>query len=115
MTLTEALPAHSSLKAGAMAFIPADPATNAYSPLAGTLGIRMGRASAAYRVEEFPADEGRGFLLVKLVGGTDQENRQYSVFCAAGAPPKCECKGFERWGVCKHADAIGICLGKGWL
>jgi hypothetical protein len=100
---------------GALAFAPADPAENAAAPVAGTLAVTARRVTCTYRVEEFPADGGRGFLLVKLTAGSDRAETQYALFCGAGAAPNCECKGFVRWGRCKHAAAVGVCLANGWL
>lgn len=111
----EQLPAGASSQTGVIAFVPAEGEENARSPVAGVLVIVLGRVKCTYRVEEFPADLGRGFQLVKMTGGSDAEEWDYSVYCARGEAPRCECKGYVRWGGCKHARAISVCLAKKWL
>jgi hypothetical protein len=61
--------------------------------------------------------------LKKIAGGTDPDERGYAVFCdphrgpcgGLAVTPRCECKGFVRWGHCKHADSVGVCVVNGWL
>jgi hypothetical protein len=100
---------------GHFIFAPCDPAENALSPSAGVLILYRGRSVGTCRVEEFPADLGRGFQLLKMTGGTDPEEGGYAVFCVPHREPTCECKGFLRWAHCKHAESVGACVENGWL
>lgn len=85
-------------------------------PAVGTLLIESPTRRAEYLVEEFPAGwQGRGFQLSKLSGGTDATETGYAVFCAPGGACSCECKGFVRWGHCRHAEAVASCVKEGWL
>ena len=112
-TYTEVLPERKGSKRGAVRFTPA---AGEYEPVAGVMAIDTGRSSAEYLVTEFPTGwDGRGFQLDKLAGGTDAEAGGYAVFCGRGARASCECRGFLRWGNCKHADAVEACRANGWL
>jgi hypothetical protein len=86
---------------------------------AGTLTIRSKRCDCRYHVAEFPVDagfDGRGFTFAKPDGetGTDGEAGAYSVLVGRRGS-RCECKGFERWGRCKHASAARSLIENGWL
>lgn len=113
-TYTEILPARKSSKRSAINYTPSG---GEYEPIAGTLTIHTDRASADYLVTEFvPGWDGRAFTLEKIDGGTDAEQESYSLFCARnGQDRTCECKGFVRWGNCKHLDAVLACITNGWL
>ncbi len=91
-------------------FVPAAGPEADLAPVAGTLALTVRRQTAVYRVEEFPAPAepgGRGFQLVKLAGGSDPEARDYAVLCRAdGRAGTCECRGYLRWGRCKHLAAL---------
>ncbi len=71
-----------------------------------------------YRVTELPvADrDGRAFTLEKLDDGTDPEADAYTVFLAtdSAASDSCECRGFLRWGYCKHLDGVRLLLANEW-
>jgi hypothetical protein len=81
------------------------------------------RKSTRYRLEEFPADGGRGFRFVKLDAGSDVTERVYNVFVCArsgGQNDSCDCRGFVSTsrrgpGHCKHLDSILTLMGNGWL
>ena len=68
-------------------------ADNAMSPVAGVLTVTGKRCHCTHRVEEFPADFGRGFMLFKLDAGSDQSKERYA--CQVGRGVRdCECRGF---------------------
>ncbi|AMV24637.1 hypothetical protein VT84_09590 [Gemmata sp. SH-PL17] len=98
-------------------WVPALPSDTESSPIAGYLRIYAARATTLYRVEEFPADEGRGFQLVKSehTAGTDREAAEYAVFAGRDGRTRCECRGFLRWSHCKHQEAVAELLDKGQL
>lgn len=102
-TFTELLPETKSEKRGALTWErnPAD----ARSPFAGVLTITGTRSHCRYRVEEFPADHGRGFMLFKLDAGTDRTEERYAVQVGRGVRA-CECRGFVAGGKCKHLTAL---------
>jgi hypothetical protein len=102
-TYTELLPATKSEKHAVLTWEAAT--DNAMSHEAGTLTISGKRSHCSYRVEEFPCDHGRGFMLFKLLPGSDKTEEQYAVFCGNGQG-QCECKGFAAVGNCKHVASI---------
>jgi hypothetical protein len=68
----------------------------------GVVSITVGKDAADYFLSTVAADFGTGFRLEKIGGG-----ETYHVNLAAD--PKnhsCECKGFGRWGHCKHVDGL---------
>ncbi len=75
----------------------------------GVLTIRQKRPpEAGYSVAEFAADGGRAFRLEKLDAGSDATEEGYEVFVGDGQSgefSRCCCKGFERFGHCKHVEA----------
>ena len=86
------------------------------SPAAGVLTIHTDRATCVYRVDEFPAEwAGRAFMLFKGDAGTDATAERYAVFCGRHGHQMCECKGFERFGHCKHCDACEALIANGWV
>jgi hypothetical protein len=91
------------------------------TPGHGVLTIRQKRLDTGYSLTEFRADGGRGFQLEKLDKGSDADESTYEVFLAdpavqdAGfAYSSCSCKGFERFGHCKHVDAVQAVADRGW-
>lgn len=82
------------------------PGSTDYTNRSGTLTISGTRSFAVYDVEEFPADHGRGFMLVKTAGGTDKDESRYAVYCGSDGTGHCECKGFYSTGKCKHLASI---------
>ena len=111
--LETALPATKSSRANAVHYTPTGPDR-------GTAIIdQTGKGHIAeYAVVEFHADGGRGFRITKRGGGTDA----YAVFladeCTADAGmayDTCDCHGFERFGHCKHVDAIRAITDRGLI
>jgi hypothetical protein len=110
-TFYECLPERKASKRSGINWVPADE-----GPAAGTLAIFTDRSSCTYAVAEFPADEGRGFHLVKRTPGTDRNEEAYSCFLPqCGDRRDCECKGFAYAGHCKHLDALAALIENGWL
>ena len=106
----ELLPATKSEKCGALTWEPAT--DNETSHVAGLLTITGKRCHCRYRVEEFPADMGRGFMLFKLDDGSDHTEERYA--CCVGPHAKqCECRGYTVTGVCKHIVAMLVLIEAG--
>jgi hypothetical protein len=74
--------------------------------------LTVGKESADYVVTATPADYGRGFLVEKA--GIDGEPASYHVNLD-GDKKSCDCKGFARWGHCKHADGLAALVAAGLL
>lgn len=109
----ELLPETKSEKAGALVWESCDD-RNGYIPLAGILTLTGKRCHCSYKVEEFPADHGRGFALFKIEEGSDKSEERY--FCLIGKHAKqCDCKGFTYAGHCKHTEALSILIAEGKL
>src|SRR5262245_35492853 len=68
----------------------------------GVVRITVGDDRADYFLTELAADFGRGFLVEKI--GTDSDEPAAYHVNLDGGKRSCECKGFCRWGHCKHAD-----------
>jgi hypothetical protein len=66
----------------------------------GVVQITVGKDSADYFLSTVPADFGTGFRLEKI-GGTET----YHVNLSPDGH-SCECKGFGRWGRCKHVEGL---------
>lgn len=94
------LPETKSSRHNRVAYTPCESA-----PGAGVLTIGTDRGATEYALVEQDTDwSGRSFALVKI-GADGDEPEQYSVFC--GLPHMlCDCRGFERWGGCKHVEAV---------
>jgi len=115
--LETSLPATKSSRANAVHYTPTGPDR-------GTAIIdQKGKGHIGeYRVEEFACDGGRGFTLRKLAGGSDPTTESYDVFLpfeetadAGFAWETCDCHGFERFGHCKHVDAIRAIVDRGLI
>jgi hypothetical protein len=110
---TELLPETKSVKHGALVWEPAAD-RDGYIPLAGHLTLTGKRCHCRYKVEEFPADFGRGFMLFKLDAGSDKTEERYA--CVVGASGGlCECRGFQMTGACKHLAALTTLIRAGKL
>jgi hypothetical protein len=121
-TLTEVLPATKSCPHSAMNWTPADPGAPELVdglPAAGELEIVSRRTSCRYLVVEYPIPwAGRGFRLVKAEGepGSDPTESSYDVFVSRGGQDRlCQCKGFTRWGHCRHLAAAEALVSNGWV
>ncbi len=114
---TDLLPETKSETHGAFTWAPEG--ANATSHVAGVLTLTGKRSHCRYRVEEFPADMGRGFMLFKLDAGSDKSEERYACFTptSRNVAAQCECKGFAfgRGKPCKHLAAVLGALGNGWL
>ncbi len=104
-TYTDLLPATKSEKHGALTWEPA--ADSRASAIAGVLTLTGTRNHCRYRVTGFAADmPGRAFVLVKIDAGTDKTEGRYSCLVANRGASRCECKGFARFGHCRHLAAL---------
>ena len=84
-------------------------------PDAGSLGVvrlTVGGQSADYLLTPLPADFGRGFQVEKI--GLEGRGEVYHVNLD-GDKRTCECKGFLKWGHCKHADGLAALVAAGKL
>jgi hypothetical protein len=86
----------------------------------GVLSIdAAGKPTDRYAVTRFPCDlAGAGYRCVKTTAGTDPEADAYDVFLSdRGDRDTCDCRGFLRWGHCRHVDGLRavIDLGALWL
>ncbi len=102
-TFTELLEPTKSEKHGCLMFMPA---IADFGMKTGTLMISGSRSYAVYDVEEFPVDHGRGFMLFKKTPGTDITEDRYACFLGSDDVGRCECKGFTRYGSCKHLQSL---------
>jgi hypothetical protein len=74
-----------------------------------------------YHVEEFPAPEGRAFLLHRteeaIESNPDRTERteRYGVLIANGQDHICECRGHLAHGRCKHVDSLRALLAGGHI
>jgi hypothetical protein len=110
-TFIEALPKTLSSKHSGIRWTPAE------TTAGGLITILTDRSATEYAVVPFGADGGRGFHLAKITAGTDAEVDSYAVFCHATDPAfdLCGCRGFQRWGGCKHRDAARALIENRWL
>lgn len=77
------------------------------------LGLTAGQDTTFYQLAALTADEGRGFRLTKANRG-DGPGEEYDVLLD-GSRSSCECKGFLRWGHCKHIESLTALTGAGRL
>lgn len=113
-TFTDLLPpTRSEPKGSAFDWTPAA----ADGPKAGVLTIKQRRLYTTYAVVEFPADfGGRAFMLAKVTEGSDPTEERYACLIPAGGREKrCECKGFNYAGHCKHLSALAALINAGQL
>src|SRR5947209_7473199 len=68
------------------------------------LTLKVGKDVDNYDLSEIPADDGRGFALVKLsvVPADLDDGDVYHVLVNGPHAGVCDCKGFARHGRCKH-------------
>ena len=67
----------------------------------GVVSITARGKAADYLLSRIPSDFGDAYRLDKF---PPQGGEVYHVLL--GESPSCECKGFLRWGRCKHADGL---------
>ena len=78
----------------------------------GVVRLTVGGRSADYLLTPLPADFGRGFRVEKI--GLEGRGEVYHVNLD-GDRRACECKGFLKWGHCKHADGLAALVVAGRL
>jgi hypothetical protein len=80
------------------------------------LRVRVGRDEATYTVEPRKAPRGQAACYVKqgLVDVYEDGSGHHDVLLD-GPMTTCDCKGFQRWGHCRHAWSLEIALRRGWL
>jgi hypothetical protein len=77
------------------------------------LWLTTGNEVRAYILTELKTDFGLGFRLGKADNGDGQMD-EYDVLID-GRKSQCECKGFLRWGHCKHCESLVALLSAGKL
>ena len=97
-------------------------ATTDDTPQAGFLTIDAPNGSTTYSVTESPASIGRSFYLSKLLctaptrKGTQPGAEGYIVEATAGGVgDRCECRGWQSRGTCRHLDSIRALIANGWI
>jgi hypothetical protein len=86
-------------------------------PQCGDLLVRIEERGARstferhYYVRAIPSDFGRAFRWEKF---SVEGGETYHV-CLDGETASCECKGFERWGRCKHVSCALALIASGKL
>src|SRR5262245_13197450 len=78
----------------------------------GVVRLTVGKEQADYMLTPIPADFGRGFKLEKI--GLEGNGETYHVNLG-GDGGTCECKGWLRWGHCKHVDGLAALIAAGRL
>jgi hypothetical protein len=78
----------------------------------GIVRITVGKEHADYFLTLIPADFGRGFKVEKI--GLHENEPPYHVNIDTDKK-SCECKGFLKWGHCKHADGLAALIAAGRL
>jgi hypothetical protein len=78
----------------------------------GVVRITVGKDSADYFLTEIPTDFGRGFRVEKI--GLECQEGAYHVNLDGGNKT-CECKGYLKWGHCKHSDGLAALVAAGRL
>ena len=78
----------------------------------GVVRLTVGGVSADYLLTPLAADFGRGFKVEKI--GLEGRGEFYHVNLD-GDKRTCECKGYLKWGHCKHADGLAALVVAGKL
>jgi hypothetical protein len=84
-------------------------------PRLGLVRITVGTVSVDYWLSRLPTDFGAAFRLERLAPVGDEPAAYDVLLAEGGGAPSCECKGFFRWGRCKHADGLLALLQAGRL
>src|SRR5262245_33038830 len=79
---------------------------------AGAVRFTVNRVSSDYLLFPVAVDFGRGFRVEKI--GLESRGEVYHVNLD-GDKRACECKGFLKWGHCKHADGLAALIAAGKL
>src|SRR5262245_58431047 len=74
------------------------------------VSLTVGKETAEYFVWPVPSAWGKAFKVEKLAA-----NAEVYFVNLDGAQSTCECKGFCRWGHCKHRDGLQVLVDKGLL
>ncbi len=83
----------------------------------GVIGFTIcaGRRADHYRIERIEGCDDLAYQLWKMdadLDGTDREAEGYAVNLTMRT---CDCKGWHRWGHCKHIDAVSAASQEGRL
>jgi hypothetical protein len=79
------------------------------------LTLKVGKDVDNYFLEEIGAAEGRGFQLTRIATEKEPEAIYHVNLNDSDSQHSCDCKGFCRWGHCKHADSLLALLQRGKL
>jgi hypothetical protein len=82
-----------------------------------TLQITVGKETSLYTVQPLPSDlGGRAAFFVKqgAVEPLEDGTGHYHVL-AHGDESSCECRGWLRWGHCRHLWSLEVAIKRGWL
>jgi hypothetical protein len=79
---------------------------------AGVVRITVGKEQADYYLVERTADYGRAFLLHKIDVSSPPAEYHVNI---DGPQRTCECKGYLKWGHCKHGDGLAALIAAGRL
>jgi hypothetical protein len=82
------------------------------SNCAGVVRITVGKEQADYFLTEIPTDFGRGFLVEKIAVSGEPVSYHVNI---DGDKRTCECKGYLKWGRCKHGDGLAALIAAGRL
>jgi hypothetical protein len=81
----------------------------------GVVRIQAGKVVTDYFLTRLACDYGFGFELEKILPPDGEDGRYHVHFDPAEDGHSCSCKGFVRWGHCKHADGLAALLKAGQL
>jgi hypothetical protein len=78
----------------------------------GVIRLTVNGKAQDYFLIAIPADFGRGFLVEKV--GIDATEGKYAVNID-GERKTCECKGYLKWGHCKHSAGVAALIARNLL
>lgn len=88
--------------------------TLSYNRVVGALHLRVDGVETGYWLDALAHQMGahvRCFRLAKIVPPADGADHYDVVVGPSGA--QCECRGFLRWGRCKHVQALRVLIERG--